>query len=220
VAAFNGDGGLRRLDENARVVWQKPGGNIWHVEIVDTDGDGKAEIVHSGAAGGFAIRDRDGKLIREIIPGGEGFAILRPYCSEFSLCPWPDKKSHFKILTLAQTLASSQLMLCGFDGKIIGRYSVPDPEKFHEVYGTALRGKKGEPPLLAVIGIDNLSTSSMLLVFNAKREIVYQETSSDPSGALLALPAGDSGTDDLLVGRTNAVWQYSFKRDRAPSTGK
>jgi hypothetical protein len=220
VAGFNGAGGLRRLDENAHELWRKLGGNIWHVEIVDTDGDGKPEIVHSGGAGGFEIRDRDGKLIRKFIPGGAGLGIFRLYCAHFSLCPWPDKKGPLKILTFARTLTFSQLVLCDFDGEIIGRYSVPDPKKPYDVYGTAVRGKKGEPPLLAVVCIDDLTPSSMLLVFNAKREIIYQESSSDVGAALLAVPAGDSGTDDLLVGRTNAVWQYSFKREPAPSSGK
>jgi hypothetical protein len=92
-------------------------------------------------------------------------------------------------------------------------------DKFREVYGAALRWKKGEPPLLAVFCCHNLEDSSMLVVFNAKREIVFHETSSGAGGALVAVPVGDSGIDDLLVGRANAVEQYSFAKPPA-SSGK
>jgi hypothetical protein len=61
----------------------------------------------------------------------------------------------------------------------------------------------------------------MLVVFNAKREIIYQETSSSAGAALLAVPSAVPGTDDLLVGWTNTVWQYSFaKPARAPAAVK
>jgi hypothetical protein len=222
VAGFNGAGGLRCLDDTSRQLWQKPGGNIWHVEIVDTDGDGQPEIVHTGGAGGFVIRDRHGKYLREMIPGGPGLSLLRPYCASFSLCRWPDEKGPFKILAVAtHAFGTSQILLCGFDGTIIGRYPLPDPKNYREVYGTALRRKKDEPPLLAVVCSHILDDAEMLVVFNAKREIIYQETSSSAGAALLAVPSAVPGTDDLLVGWTNTVWQYSFaKPARAPAAVK
>jgi len=50
VVGYNGRGGVRCYDITGRPRWRKDDGNVWHVEIVDTDGDGQAEIVHSNAA--------------------------------------------------------------------------------------------------------------------------------------------------------------------------
>lgn len=33
IVGLNGDGGLRRLDSQGKEVWQRPDGNVWHVEI-------------------------------------------------------------------------------------------------------------------------------------------------------------------------------------------
>ncbi len=214
VAGLNGAGGLRCLDDNSHEQWHKPGGNIWHVEIVDADG--KPEIIHTGVQGGFAVRDRHGKFLREMIPGGNTLSLLRPYCSNFSLCPWPDPKKPTRILTIAQTLFSSQIVLCDFDGKVEGRYSFPGFDGLRNIYGTAVRWKKGEPPLLAVMGSDNLEESTTLVVFKGKSEVIFQEKGPGAAGALLAVPVGDSGIDDLLVGRTNTVERYSFAKHPGP----
>ncbi len=64
--------------------WQQPDGNVWHVEIVDTKGDGNLQIVHSNAGGQITIRDQDGKVLRQSKPGN--------YFSSFSVCRWPTAK--------------------------------------------------------------------------------------------------------------------------------
>ena len=78
VVGFNGSGGVRRLDRNGKLIWQQPGGNVWHVEVVDTDHDGKPEVLHSDASGAIAVRGADGHLLRQIRPGA--------YCAYFSIC--------------------------------------------------------------------------------------------------------------------------------------
>ncbi len=50
VAGYNGFTGIRRIDRNTKLVWKLFGGNIWHVEIADTEGDGKPKIVHTDGA--------------------------------------------------------------------------------------------------------------------------------------------------------------------------
>jgi hypothetical protein len=213
VAGYNGFTGIRRIDRNTKLVWKLLGGNIWHVEIADT-GDGKPKIVHTDGAQ-LAIRDADGKLIRRISPGTE-LGFFRTLLIDFSMCHWPDEKSPCKILSVGRKLVGSDLILWGFDSQVVGRYSLPDSDKFMHVYGAAVHQKKGEPPWLAVVAPENLSKYSLLVVYNAKREIVYQEQLPGAGAALLSVPNADTGRDDLLVGGDGIVWKYSFNSQATP----
>ena len=218
VAGYNGFTGIRRIDRDTKVVWKLLGANIWHVEIADTEGDGKPKIVHTDGAQ-LAIRDAGGKLIRRVSPGKD-LGFFRTLLIEFSLCHWPDQKSPRKILSIGRKLVGSDLILWGFDGQVVGRYSLPDSNKFMHVYGAAVHQKKGEPPLLAVVAPEYLDKYSLLVVYNAKREIVYQEQRAGAGAALLSVPNADTGRDDLLVGGDGIVWKYSFNSQAAPPSAR
>jgi len=205
VAAFNGDGGVRRLDQNAKLLWKKPDGNIWHVEIVDVDADGKPEIVHTSANGDFTIRDRQGTVIRQMSPGF--------YCSDFSLCHWPSAKSGPKILALH----GGGLCLVDFQGGIAGRYPLPAQKRCQEFRGVMMHLKPDEQEFLAVLTVDGnlFLPSSTLFVFNAGRELVYQEALAAQCASLLVRPGDTPGCDELLVGGMSKVWKFSpAKRDQ------
>jgi hypothetical protein len=60
VVAWNGGGGVQLRNRAGEIIWKRRDANVWHVEIVDTDNDGKAEIVHSNASGHLVIRDQQG----------------------------------------------------------------------------------------------------------------------------------------------------------------
>lgn len=47
VVGWNGADGLWRHDSRGRVLWRTPDDNVWSVAIVDVDGDGRQEIVHT-----------------------------------------------------------------------------------------------------------------------------------------------------------------------------
>ena len=82
VVGYNGGSGVARYDADGREIWRKDDRNVWHVEIVDTDGDGVGEIVHSNAAGQLTVRDASGRVLRRVDPPGS-------YFSRFSLVRWP-----------------------------------------------------------------------------------------------------------------------------------
>jgi len=198
VVGFNGGSGIRRLDVAGKKRWQQPDGNVWHVEIVDANGDGKPEIVHTNARGEITIRDPDGKVLRKFKTG--------IYCSQFSLCHWPSPQSAPKLATERNgTLALLDLL-----GGIAARYPIPAPKSPDGVRAAAVRLKKGEPPYLAalMIGRDWRGEASILYLFNARREAVYREDLAGRCAALKLLPAAEPGLDEFLVGGPNVVWKY------------
>jgi hypothetical protein len=199
VAGFNGGGGVRRLDKNRKLRWQQPDANVWHVEIVDTDGDGKPEIVHTSANGQFTIRDQNGTVIRRFAAG--------LYCSHFSLCRWPSRKSSPKLLGIDE----EHLVVIDFLGGSAGTYQVPQGVRSREANGTMFRLKQAEQEFFAVLaaGEGVFLPTSTLMLFAADRRLVYQETLPGSCTSILALPGENSGLDDLLVGGTNTVWKYS-----------
>ena len=74
VVGFNAGGGVHRVDDGGRRVWSQPDGNVWRVALLDTDRDGRLEIVHSNAAGQLTIRDQTGRVIRRTKPASSYFS--------------------------------------------------------------------------------------------------------------------------------------------------
>jgi hypothetical protein len=50
AVGFNGGDGIHLLDQSGQKLWEKPDGNVWHVEIIDVNNDGNLEIVHSNSS--------------------------------------------------------------------------------------------------------------------------------------------------------------------------
>lgn len=125
VVGFNGEGGVHLLDINGQEVWQQSGGNVWHIEFVDTDGDGKLEIIHSNAAGELTVRDRQGNIINRTKPA--------PYFSEFSICNWPTQNDREYAL-LAE---NDTIWLFDFNGKSVKQYSAPQSGSLGVARGVA-----------------------------------------------------------------------------------
>jgi hypothetical protein len=65
LIGFNGAGGLVRLDGQGQSVWKKEENNVCHVETLDTNEDGRAEILHN-ARGQLLVRDSDGMSLLNI----------------------------------------------------------------------------------------------------------------------------------------------------------
>ena len=69
VIGLNGGGGLVLINREGKTVWKKKEGNVWHVETLDTNGDGRDEILHSNAPGQLLVRNANGDVIAEYLPG-------------------------------------------------------------------------------------------------------------------------------------------------------
>jgi hypothetical protein len=184
------------------------------LEVVDTNGDGKNEIISVGAA--LKIRDSTGRVIKEIeIPG---------YFGNFALCTMPGQKQ-----PVILSVEDSKLVLIDFSGATVLEFNaplsefndttskMPDGEVFHgtSVYkskGVWIKLAKDLPEYLAVINEFGSIDRSVLDVFTSSGELVYQEVLPEDSLSIAVLPAADpSGVPELLVGGSQTVWRYRIK---------
>jgi hypothetical protein len=90
VMGLNGGGGLILVNREGKTVWKKKEGNVWHVETLDTNGDGREEILHSNAQGQLLVRNANGDVIAEYLPGH--------YIADFTLTRWAEEQRPTHIL--------------------------------------------------------------------------------------------------------------------------
>jgi hypothetical protein len=136
VVGHNGGGGVRLLDRNGKEKWRQPDSNVWHVEVVDTDGDKSPEIVHSSSGGEVIVRDASGGVLNRADP--------RTHVSDFSLCQWPTNDAQFRLLVTND----GKLWLLDFDGTTVAKFDAPAPTRMKQHAGRWCRLKRGSRPTL------------------------------------------------------------------------
>ena len=199
VVGHNGGGGVRLLDRNGEEKWRQPDANVWHVEVVDTDGDGVLEIVHSNAEGQITIRDANGQVLNRANPG--------PYLSDFSLCRWPTNSDPLRLL-LAE---DDQVWLFDFDGATVASFSASKAGSDGEARGTLVSFKESQRPHLAVlVDRDNLDRA-ILYVYDSTGTLVFEEIIGESCAALAATPLDETGAEVLLIGGHGMVWEYRLQ---------
>ena len=196
AVGLNGDGGVILLDGYGKRIWREEDGNVWHIEMVDTNGDGNLEIVHSNVEGMMVIRKRDGRIIRKI--------KTEIYFSKFSLSRWPARSDH----EYAMVPEENAIWLLDFDGKTVVKYRAPICSKWSDARGTPVRLKNGEPEYFAVIMSFITWERSVLYVYNPDRSLVYQEILPEACASITTLSKDDSTKDVLLVGCKGRVFEY------------
>jgi len=199
VVGFNGRGGVHLLDKNGKKKWRQSDGNVWHVELVDTNGDGNLEIVHSNAAGQITVRDGQGKVIFQTKPA--------PYFSHFSLCRWPSKKDR----EYALLAADDTIWLFNFDGKVVAQFNAPKCGTLGRVWGQLVKIKNSQPEYLAVIVEFENWKRSILYVYAQPDVLVYQEIIPETCGSIAAISLDKSGNEAIFIGCEGNVWQYKVK---------
>lgn len=208
VVGFNGGGGVRLLETNGKEQWTQPDGNVWHVEITDANGDGDLDIVHSNAAGQITVRNARGSVVSRAHPTA--------YCSDFSLCRFPEKKGG-KLALLAE---NETIWLFDYDGTAITRLKAPGCGSLGHARGVPVKLESGKGEYLAVVVDFQGRSASRLYVYDSAGALVYRDALSEACASIAALSLGKSPTQTLLVGGDRKVWQYSLvgtgRRDRRP----
>ncbi len=197
AVGFNGGAGVHFLNKDGKLVSKLSDGNVWHVEIVDTNRDGLAEVVHSNAAGHMIIRDREGKIIRQIKPN--------PYLAEFSLVGWPRQTDpEYVLLSSAGTI-----WILDFDGKVVAEFPAPlSPEYGGFARGVPVMLQVGQPDCLAILVTLSHWQRSILYLYDPSGALVYQEILEGNGSAVAVLPTEEGDRETLLIGGEGKVWQY------------
>lgn len=199
VVGMNGDGGVHLLDAKGKKLWQQPDANVWHVEIVDTDGDGAGEILHSSVEypGNLVIRDRTGRELDR--------RSADVHLSWFSLARWPGNDRGPYIIAAADELIS----MMDFSGHEIRSLKAPHSWFLGEAHGTSFRGLGGTGYFAALVDYGIAKKRATLYIYNSDEEFVYQEILPESCAAIAAISSGAGET--LLVGCKGKVWSYSWK---------
>lgn len=196
AVGFNGGGGVHLVESDGNRVWKEKDGNVWHVEIVDNDGDGALEVVHSNAGGFITVRDRRGKVIKRTHP--------RVYFSDFSLCEWP-AGSQRKYPLLAE---DDFIWLFDYDGSTLAGLPAPESGTLGEARGVWFKMDGGAPEYLAVVVSFKNWNRSILYVYDNLQKLVYQEVIPESCAAIGVIPP-EQGKATLLIGGLGKVWKYA-----------
>lgn len=202
AVGFNGGDGIHLLDQSGNKLWEKPDGNVWHVEIVDVNNDGNLEIVHSNASLEIIVRNKNGDIVSKSKPG--------QHITHFSLVDWPDKTGR-KVILLSE---AKLIWLLDFDGKTIAKYDAPDCRDLGEARGTVVKLTKNQAPYLAVAVEFRHWKRTLLYVYDSSKSLIYQENIPSACASIAALQKQNSSEESLLVGCDNTILKYDVAAKR------
>lgn len=203
VVGYNGDGGVALYNHTGGLIWNKPDGNVWDVEIIDVNQDGISEIVHSNAEGLIVIRDSNGEIIKK-------FKSQSGYLSKFSLCKWPSLSDRKYIMCENNGF----LWIIDYNEKTVVKYGLDYYGKYssYNVFGTPIQFNNNLPIYFAAIVMYKTSWHrSMLYIFDSNKNIVYEELLPEISQSIVAFKINTTDRELLLVGGEGKVWQYSVE---------
>lgn len=197
VVGFNGGGGVHRVAADGVKLWRKKDGNVWHVELVDTNNDHILEIVHSNAAGQMVIRGPNGDIIAK--------KCLNQYFSDFSICTWPTRKrKKYALLSEENTI-----WLFDFEGNPVKQYSAPYCGDLGEARGVSVVDEKGHDNFIVVVNHHNWERS-ILYWYDHQGSLIYQEILAEQSAAIASIELVKTGKESLLIGGNGKVWKYEL----------
>lgn len=201
AVGFNGHGGVELLDSQGKRMWKKDEQNVWHMEMLDTNGDGRDEILHSDAAGKLLVRSGQGDVIARYVPDS--------YVSWFSLTRWEEESrpTHILVPTTVNRAGCCKPIFLVLDagGKTVAERESPLGNLMNEFEAVPLHlGKDGN--YFAIVGSNRSRERSILLIYDRDGKIVYQEILDATCPSITTLQ--EKKDERLLIGCTNKIWEY------------
>ena len=204
AVGFNGAGGVHLVDGRGKVVWRRSDRNVWHVEMMDVNGDGKPEILHSNAGGQLTARDASGDTVSQTrLTGGDEANI---YLNKFSLCHWPTRSSP----QLVMVGGSDAAALFDSTGTLTAEFTAEGMNQFGEARGALVKLQANAPDYFAALASYQMAERSVLYVYDANKALVYEEILPGRDHAIAVAPIGASGAEALLIGVEGRVLKYAI----------
>jgi uncharacterized protein YcfL len=187
-----------------RVLWKQPGKGIWHVEVIDLNGDGKGEIVHSNSDGFMVVRNDRGDIFKTI--------RLPFYFGHFSLINCPTAKGNKDYI-----IASAEgkiYIIEPLEGKKVASFNAPmAPE--NSVQGVFVHFENNKKPYLAVVvKVKPTWQRSILFIYSSEGNLIYQEILATYYPALSPLLKDKKSVESLLVGGPGVIWEYKLREQK------
>ena len=213
VIGFNGGGGVLLVDGEGKKIWQKTDANVWHVETLDTSGDGRKRILHSNAGGQLLVRDASGEIIAQYLPDH--------YVSDFALTQWgAESQARHILIPLKETgggCCKPVILVLDAEGKTVMHFDAPLGDLMHVTHGTPVHFQK-DAAYYALLQTNGALKRSILFLYNAEGKIVYQEVLADSCFGIASMP--DKAGDRLLVGCSGNILEYSPITDSTTAQAK
>jgi len=203
AVGLNGSGGVHLVDSDGALVWRRRDENVWQVEMLDTDGDGSPEILHTNASGQLTVRDASGDVLRRARPTPEDGS--HAYFSQFAICNWPTKSGPRLVLAPGPDTVG----LFDDRGSLVTELEAPDLNQFAEVKGVPIKLEAEAPEYFAVLATYQVAEQAALYLYDADKALVYHEILAEPSRAIAAIPIGASGAEAILIGGEGRVLKYT-----------
>lgn len=202
VIGFSGGTGIALFNEQGKRLWKKEDGNVWHVETLDMKGDGREEILHSNASGQLLVRNANGDVIAQFLPGF--------HVSDFALTRWGEEMqpNHILVPTTESRNGCCKPVLVVLDvnGKTTAKLDDPLGNLLNQSAATPLHFGRGSEHF-AVLQNNFAKDRSMLLLYDQAGQIAYQEILSESCHGIATLTLPDA--EMLLVGCDAKIWEYS-----------
>ncbi len=196
AVGLNGGGGVRLLDADGKPLWRQPDGNVWHVEMLDLDGDGKDEIVHSNVGGQITARDAQGEVLWRREPAVR--------VADFCLTHWAGLVPAAVVVE-----EGGYLSVLDLQGEEQASARLPLGEVQAAGWVEAAPVAQAEQNYLAVMLGYSVPERALFFLFDQKFGLLYHEVLGANGEALFA--GGPlSGKGKVLVGEEGRVWEYTL----------
>jgi hypothetical protein len=202
VIGFNGGGGIALFDGRGKRLWKKEERNVWHLETLDANGDGREEILHSNARGQLLVRNANGDVIAQYLPGSR--------VSDFAIIRWGEevRPTHILIPTTEarDTCCKPVFVVLDATGKTVAKLESPLGNSWSQSAATPVHFEGGIE-YFAVLQNSFAKERSMLLFYDKAGQIAYEEILGESCHGIATLTIPDA--ERLLVGCDAKIWEYS-----------
>ncbi len=202
AVAYNGGTGVRLVDplHSGNELWsQQDAGNIWNVEIANSEKYPDGFVVHSNSGGELVVRDKSGVVLSRLTP-----AI---YLAKFSLTDWGVDPQFDKLIASDK----NGIYVLSTDGSTLARFPVEHQADITHLKATAVRGSNGNP-YFAVVQDYEQWHRSRLRIFDQQNSTIYEEVLNDDCASLRAVTDG-ANLATLLLGCDGVVIRYRARQD-------